>query len=317
MNDETSRIGKKVIEFQDVDFAYGEKQILSHFNLLLQNKDRLGIVGDNGVGKSTLLNLIAGQLQPQSGQVIIGETVRVAYFSQQIEGLDESKRVINYLQEVAEEVKTGSGTTSIAELLEQFLFPRSSHGTLIEKLSGGEKKRLYLLKLLLEKPNVLLLDEPTNDLDIATLTVLENFLQGFAGPVITVSHDRYFLDKVASKILAFEDGQVREFFGNYTDYLDEKAFRQSSTAISQKKEKEKPVKAREQKKRMSYFEKQEWETIEADIEKLEARIATIETEMEQNGSDFTKLSELQKELDDKNEQLLEQYERYEYLSELE
>ena len=317
MNFETSRIGKKVIEFQDVDFAYGDKQILSHFNLLLQNKDRLGIVGDNGVGKSTLLNLIAGQLQPQSGKVIIGETVRVAYFSQQIEGLDESKRVINYLQEVAEEVKTGSGTTSIAELLEQFLFPRSSHGTLIEKLSGGEKKRLYLLKLLLEKPNVLLLDEPTNDLDIATLTVLENFLQGFVGPVITVSHDRYFLDKVASKILAFEDGQVREFFGNYTDYLDEKAFRQSSAAISQKKEKEKPVKAREQKKRMSYFEKQEWETIEADIEELEVRIATIETEMEQNGSDFTKLSELQKELDDKNEQLLEKYERYEYLSELE
>ena len=317
MNFETSRIGKKVIEFRDVDFAYGDKQILSHFNLLLQNKDRLGIVGDNGVGKSTLLNLIAGQLQPQSGQVIIGETVRVAYFSQQIEGLDESKRVINYLQEVAEEVKSGSGTTSIAELLEQFLFPRSTHGTLIEKLSGGEKKRLYLLKLLLEKPNVLLLDEPTNDLDIATLTVLENFLQSFSGPVITVSHDRYFLDKVASKILAFEDGQVREFFGNYTDYLDEKAFRQSSAAISQKKEKEKSVKAREQKKRMSYFEKQEWETIEADIEELEARIATIETEMEQNGSDFTKLSELQKELDDKNEQLLEKYERYEYLSELE
>jgi len=317
MNFETSRIGKKVIEFQDVDFAYGDKQILSHFNLLLQNKDRLGIVGDNGVGKSTLLNLIAGQLQPQSGQVIIGETVRVAYFSQRIDGLDESKRVINYLQEVAEEVKSGSGTTSVAELLEQFLFPRSSHGTLIEKLSGGEKKRLYLLKLLLEKPNVLLLDEPTNDLDIATLTVLENFLQSFAGPVITVSHDRYFLDKVASKILAFEDGQVREFFGNYTDYLDEKAFRQSSAAISQKKEKEKPVKAREQKKRMSYFEKQEWETIEADIEKLEARITAIETEMEQNGSDFTKLSELQKELDDKNEQLLEKYERYEYLSELE
>ena len=314
MNFETSRIGKKVIEFRDVDFAYGDKQILSHFNLLLQNKDRLGIVGDNGVGKSTLLNLIAGQLQPQSGQVIIGETVRVAYFSQRIEGLDESKRVINYLQEVAEEVKSGSGSTSIAELLEQFLFPRSSHGTLIEKLSGGEKKRLYLLKLLLEKPNVLLLDEPTNDLDIATLTVLENFLQGFAGPVITVSHDRYFLDKVASKILAFEDGQVREFFGNYTDYLDEKAFRQSSTAISQKKEMEKPVKAREQKKRMSYFEKQEWETIEADIEELEARIAAIEMEMEQNGSDFTKLSELQKELDDKNEQLLE---KYEYLSELE
>ena len=317
MNFETSRIGKKVIEFQNVDFAYDQKTILSQFNLLIQNKDRIGIVGDNGVGKSTLLNLIAGKLRPQAGQLIIGETVRIAYFSQQIEGLDESKRVINYLQEVAEEVKIGSGTTSIAELLEQFLFPRSTHGTLIEKLSGGEKKRLYLLKLLLEKPNVLLLDEPTNDLDIATLTVLENFLQGFAGPVITVSHDRYFLDKVASKILAFEDGGVREFFGNYTDYLDEKAFLAESSAISQKTEKEKSTKVREDKKRMTYFEKQEWETIEADIEALEGRIAEIEAAMQENGSDFARLSELQQELDEQNEKLLEKYERYEYLSGLE
>ena len=317
MNFETSRIGKKVIEFQNIDFAYEQKPILSQFSLLIQNKDRIGIVGDNGVGKSTLLNLIAGKLQPQAGQLIIGETVRVAYFSQQIEGLDESKRVINYLQEVAEEVKIGSGTTSIAELLEQFLFPRSTHGTLIEKLSGGEKKRLYLLKLLLEKPNVLLLDEPTNDLDIATLTVLENFLQGFAGPVITVSHDRYFLDKVASKILAFEDGGIREFFGNYTDYLDEKAFLAESSAISQKTEKEKSTKVREEKKRMSYFEKQEWESIEDDIEALEERISEIEAAMQENGSDFARLSELQQELDEQNEKLLEKYERYEYLSGLE
>ncbi|WP_061593112.1 ABC-F family ATP-binding cassette domain-containing protein [Streptococcus gordonii] len=317
MNFETSRIGKKVIEFQNIDFAYDQKPILSQFSLLIQNKDRIGIVGDNGVGKSTLLNLIAGKLQPQAGQLIIGETVRVAYFSQQIEGLDESKRVINYLQEVAEEVKIGSGTTSIAELLEQFLFPRSTHGTLIEKLSGGEKKRLYLLKLLLEKPNVLLLDEPTNDLDIATLTVLENFLQGFSGPVITVSHDRYFLDKVASKILAFEDGGIREFFGNYTDYLDEKAFLAESSAISQKTEKEKSTKVREDKKRMTYFEKQEWETIEADIEALEERISEIEAAMLENGSDFARLSELQQELDEQNEKLLEKYERYEYLSGLE
>ena len=317
MNFETSRIGKKVIEFQNVDFAYDQKPILSQFSLLIQNKDRIGIVGDNGVGKSTLLNLIAGKLQPQAGQLIIGETVRVAYFSQQIEGLDESKRVINYLQEVAEEVKISSGTTSIAELLEQFLFPRSTHGTLINKLSGGEKKRLYLLKLLLEKPNVLLLDEPTNDLDIATLTVLENFLQGFSGPVITVSHDRYFLDKVASKILAFEAGGIKEFFGNYTDYLDEKAFLAESSAIFQKTEKEKSTKVREVKKRMTYFEKQEWETIEADIETLEGRIAEIEVAMQENGSDFARLSQLQQELDEQNEKLLEKYERYEYLSGLE
>ncbi|WP_117276285.1 ABC-F family ATP-binding cassette domain-containing protein [Streptococcus intermedius] len=316
MNFETSRIGKKVIEFKDVDFAYGDKKILSHFNLLIQNKDRLGIVGDNGVGKSTLLNLIARKLVPQSGELVIGETVRVAYFSQQIERLDGSKRVINFLQEVAEEVKIGNGTTSIAELLEQFLFPRSTHGTLIEKLSGGEKKRLYLLKLLLEKPNVLLLDEPTNDLDIATLTVLENFLQGFAGPVITVSHDRYFLDKVADKILAFEVGTIREYFGNYTDYLDEKAFLAESSAISKKTGKEKTVKVREEKKRMSYFEKQEWETIEGDIEVLEERISEIESTMQENGADFVRLSELQKELDEQNEKLLEKYERYEYLSTL-
>ncbi|BAM23736.1 ABC-F family ATP-binding cassette domain-containing protein [Streptococcus intermedius] len=316
MNFETSRIGKKVIEFKDVDFAYGDKKILSHFNLLIQNKDRLGIVGDNGVGKSTLLNLIARKLVPQSGELVIGETVRVAYFSQQIEGLDGSKRVINFLQEVAEEVKIGNGTTSIAELLEQFLFPRSTHGTLIEKLSGGEKKRLYLLKLLLEKPNVLLLDEPTNDLDIATLTVLENFLQGFAGPVITVSHDRYFLDKVADKILAFEVGTIREYFGNYTDYLDEKAFLAESSAISKKTGKEKTVKVREEKKRMSYFEKQEWDTIEGDIEVLEKRISEIESTMQENGADFVRLSELQKELDEQNEKLLEKYERYEYLSTL-
>ncbi|HFI0664584.1 ABC-F family ATP-binding cassette domain-containing protein [Streptococcus sp. P25B114] len=317
INFETSRIGKKVIQFEQVSFSYPGKPILQDFSLLIQNKDRIGIVGDNGKGKSTLLNLIAGDLQADAGKVDIGETVRIGYFSQDIRGLDESKRVINFLQEVAEEAKTTSGMVSIAELLEQFLFPRNTHGTLIEKLSGGEKKRLYLLKILLERPNVLLLDEPTNDLDIATLTVLEHFLQGFAGPVITVSHDRYFLDKVANKILAFEDGGIQTFFGNYTDYLDEKAFLASSSAISLEKPKEKIEKVRENKKRMSYFEKQEWATIEDEIAGLEERIEAIEAEMLTCGSDFTKLSDLQKELDQKNEQLLEKYERFEYLSEME
>ncbi|CYX26369.1 ABC-F family ATP-binding cassette domain-containing protein [Streptococcus suis] len=317
INFETSRIGKKVINFENVSFSYPDKPILKDFNLLIQNKDRIGIVGDNGKGKSTLLNLIAGNLQADSGKVDIGETIRIGYFSQTIKGLDESKRVINFLQEVAEEAQTTSGMVSIAELLEQFLFPRNTHGTLIEKLSGGEKKRLYLLKILLQRPNVLLLDEPTNDLDIATLTVLEHFLQGFTGPVITVSHDRYFLDKVANKILAFEDSGIETFFGNYTDYLDEKAFLASSSAISLEKPKEKTEKVKENKKRMSYFEKQEWATIEEDIAGLEERIAAIEAEMLTCGSDFTKLSDLQKELDEKNDLLLEKYERYEYLSELE
>ncbi|HEM3202120.1 TPA: ABC-F family ATP-binding cassette domain-containing protein [Streptococcus suis 8830] len=317
INFETSRIGKKVINFENVSFSYPDKPILKDFNLLIQNKDRIGIVGDNGKGKSTLLNLISGDLQADSGKVDIGETIRIGYFSQTIKGLDESKRVINFLQEVAEEAKTTSGMVSIAELLEQFLFPRNTHGTLIEKLSGGEKKRLYLLKILLQRPNVLLLDEPTNDLDIATLTVLEHFLQGFTGPVITVSHDRYFLDKVANKILAFEDSGIETFFGNYTDYLDEKAFLASSSAISLEKPREKTEKIKENKKRMSYFEKQEWATIEEDIAGLEERIAAIEAEMLTCGSDFTKLSDLQKELDEKNDLLLEKYERYEYLSELE
>lgn len=321
INFETSRIGKKVVNFEHVDFAYeAGKQILSDFNLIMQNRDRIGIVGDNGVGKSTLLNLINGDLVPTAGVLDIGETVRIGYFSQQIKDMDESKRVINYLQEVADEVKTTVGTTSITELLEQFLFPRSTHGTQIAKLSGGEKKRLYLLKILIEKPNVLLLDEPTNDLDIATLTVLENFLNGFGGPVVTVSHDRYFLDKVANKILAFEDGVVREFFGNYTDYLDEKAFLQEQSALLEKEKAQASVKVekvKEDKKRMSYFEKQEWATIEDEIADLEARIEEIEAAMLENASDYGQLASLQRDLDATNESLLEKYERYEYLSELE
>lgn len=321
INFETSRIGKKVVNFEHVDFAYEDgKQILSDFNLIMQNRDRIGIVGDNGVGKSTLLNLINGDLVPTAGVLDIGETVRIGYFSQQIKDMDESKRVINYLQEVADEVKTTVGTTSITELLEQFLFPRSTHGTQIAKLSGGEKKRLYLLKILIEKPNVLLLDEPTNDLDIATLTVLENFLNGFGGPVITVSHDRYFLDKVANKILAFEEGGVREFFGNYTDYLDEKAFLQEQSALLEKEKEQASVKVekvKEDKKRMSYFEKQEWATIEDEIADLEAKIEEIEAAMLENASDYGQLATLQRDLDAANETLLEKYERYEYLSELE
>ncbi|MCB2833493.1 ABC-F family ATP-binding cassette domain-containing protein [Streptococcus dysgalactiae] len=320
MTFETSRIGKKVIHFEDLSFAYGDRQLIKDFNLIIQNKDRIGIVGDNGVGKSTLLNLINGDLEPTSGKLDIGDTIRVGYFSQQLKDMDETKRVINYLQEVADEVKTSVGTTSISELLEQFLFPRSSHGTLIAKLSGGEKKRLYLLKMLIEKPNVLLLDEPTNDLDIATLTVLENFLANFAGPVITVSHDRYFLDKVATKILAFEEGDIRVFYGNYSDYLDEKVFEKETVEADLVKAtviEEVPLPPKEERKRMSYLEKQEWAQIEDTIATLETQIEDIEHQMLEVASDYGQLAQLQRDLEQRNKDLLEAYERFDYLSGLE
>ena len=311
----TARIGKKVINFDHVNFAYGaDKTILNDFSLIVQNTDRIGIVGNNGTGKSTLLNLISGDLTPDSGSVEIGETIKIGYFSQQIRGLDESKRVINFLQEVADNAQTSSGESiSVVNLLEQFLFPRTTHGTLIEKLSGGEKKRLYLLKILLQQPNVLLLDEPTNDLDIATLTVLENFIQHYQGVVITVSHDRYFLDKVAKKLLVVDKGTITEVHKLYSDYLTDKLSDEKIFAKTESKPvvKEKVV----EKRRMSYAEKQEWATIETDIAALEEAIASIEAEMAENGADFTKLGDLQASLDDKNADLLAMYERYEYLSE--
>lgn len=315
INVATARIGKKVINFDYVNFAYGaDKTILNDFSLIVQNTDRIGIVGNNGTGKSTLLNLISGDLTPDSGSVEIGETIKIGYFSQQIRGLDESKRVINFLQEVADNAQTSSGESiSVVNLLEQFLFPRTTHGTLIEKLSGGEKKRLYLLKILLQQPNVLLLDEPTNDLDIATLTVLENFIQHYQGVVITVSHDRYFLDKVAKKLLVFDKGTITEVHKLYSDYLTDKLSDEKIVAKTESKPvvKEKVV----EKRRMSYAEKQEWATIETDIAALEEAIASIEAEMAENGADFTKLGDLQASLDDKNADLLAMYERYEYLSE--
>ena len=308
----TTRLGKKVINFENAAFAFPDRPIFSDLNWIVQNKSRVGIVGDNGVGKSTLLNIIAGELELTSGTMDIGETVKIGYFSQEIRGLEEDKRIINFLEEVASASQNTSGETiSIVNLLEQFLFPRSTHGTLIRKLSGGEKKRVYLLKILLTQPNVLLLDEPTNDLDIATLTVLEDFLAKFPGAVITVSHDRYFQDKVSNELLAFEDGKINHLFGAYSDYLATKVAAPVKVATPKV-----DTRVREDvKPKMTWAEKQEWATIEEDIAKLEERIEEIDSEMNENGSDAGMLSTLQKELDQVTTELETKYERWEMLSE--
>ncbi|MFK4896240.1 MAG: ABC-F family ATP-binding cassette domain-containing protein [Lactococcus petauri] len=308
----TTRLGKKVINFENAAFAFPDRPIFSDMNWIVQNKSRVGIVGDNGVGKSTLLNIIAGELELTSGTMDIGETVKIGYFSQEIRGLEEDKRIINFLEQVASASQNTSGETiSIVNLLEQFLFPRSTHGTLIRKLSGGEKKRLYLLKILLTQPNVLLLDEPTNDLDIATLTVLEDFLAKFPGAVITVSHDRYFQDKVSNELLAFEDGKINHLFGAYSDYLATKVAAPVEVAAPKV-----DTRVREDAKpKMTWAEKQEWATIEEDIAKLEERIEEIDSEMNENGSDAGMLSTLQKELDQVTTELETKYERWEMLSE--
>ncbi|MBU5243652.1 ABC-F family ATP-binding cassette domain-containing protein [Lactococcus lactis] len=318
LNIASSRLGKKVINFKNAAFSYPDRPIFKDFELIVQGHSRLGIVGDNGVGKSTLLNIIDGELALTDGILEIGETVKIGYFSQEIRGLDENKRMINFLEEVASAAHNNSGENiSIVNLLEQFLFPRSSHGTLISKLSGGEKKRLYLLKILLLQPNVLLLDEPTNDLDIATLTVLENFLGSFPGAVLTVSHDRYFQDKVSNELLAFEDGQINHYFGAYSDYLAVKMEEKSADKAVSKIENPISTDKTENtdKTKLTYMEKKEWETIESQIAEIEERISEIDTEMNENGSNTELLLDLQKELDNKTKELEEKYERWEYLSE--
>lgn len=318
LNIASSRLGKKVINFKNAAFSYPDRPIFKDFELIVQGHSRLGIVGDNGVGKSTLLNIIDGELALTDGILEIGETVKIGYFSQEIRGLDENKRMINFLEEVASAAHNSSGENiSIVNLLEQFLFPRSSHGTLISKLSGGEKKRLYLLKILLLQPNVLLLDEPTNDLDIATLTVLENFLGSFPGAVLTVSHDRYFQDKVSNELLAFEDGQINHYFGAYSDYLAVKTEEKSADKAVSKIESPIITDKTENtdKTKLTYMEKKEWETIESQIAEIEERISEIDTEMNENGSNTELLLDLQKELDNKTKELEEKYERWEYLSE--
>ena len=312
----SQRLGKQVLEIKNGDFTIGQQAILTNFDLLIQANERLGITGENGAGKSTLLNILAQRLPLDHGTLIVGETVRLAYYTQQNEEMNPETRMIAYLQEAAEAVSRKDGSQiSVAELLERFLFPRHSHGTKIGKLSGGEKRRLYLLKLLVGQPNVLLLDEPTNDLDIDTLTILEDYLHSFPGAVITVSHDRYFLDKVAEKLLIFEgNAQIRSYYCSINDYLRESSSEEQLKMIA-KKEMIQIVEPKKEKQKLSYMEQKEWETIEDDIAGLEAKIETLTEEMNHQGSNFTELQKIQTAISEVEAQLEEKMNRWEYLSE--
>ena len=314
LNLATQRLGKKVLEIKDGSYRINDQTLLEHLDLLIQSRERLGITGKNGAGKSTLLNILAGRIPLDSGTMSIGETVHLAYYTQENEEMAPDKRMIAYLQEAAEEAKTADGSQiGVAELLERFLFPRFMHGTLIGKLSGGEKRRLFLLKLLIQQPNVLLLDEPTNDLDIATLTILEDYFRSFPGAVITVSHDRYFLDKVADKLLVFQgNGKQELYYGNMSSYLlKQKELQQPAEKVKPKTQSKEPA----GKKKLSYMEQKEWETIEEDIAELEEKISLLQEEMNHQGDNFTRLQELQNDVSETEAQLEEKMARWEYLSE--
>lgn len=315
------RLGKKVIQINDATLSVDNHKIIDGLNLLIQAGDRIGITGVNGAGKSSFLNTIAGIRKLDSGTITIGETVKLGYYRQQTEDIPGDKRIINYLNEVAEEiVNTDGERISTTSLLEQFLFPRFMHGTLIRKLSGGEKRRLYLLKLLMEQPNVLLLDEPTNDLDIGTLTVLEDYLDNFAGTVITVSHDRYFLDKVADNLLIFQgNGKIDRYTGMFTEYLKHEADNNNLVNKAKKHTDAETVEESEkgnkkEKVKLTYAERLEYEKLEAEIEDMEAKKSKFQAEMlEVDGSDYGKLGELQQKIDELDMMVLEKMERWEEL----
>lgn len=311
------RLGKKVIELKDASLILENHKIIDHFSELIQASDRIGITGKNGAGKSSLLNAIAGKLPLNSGELLMGETVKLGYYQQQTEPIPGDKRMISYLNEIGENVENKHGERiSTTQLLEQFLFPRFMHGTLIRQLSGGEKRRLYLLKLLMQQPNVLLLDEPTNDLDIGTLTVLEDYLESFNGAVITVSHDRYFLDKVADQLLIFEgDAKINRYTGLFTAYLANNSMEDDTIATTKNKSSESDVISDDDSKvKLTYAEQKEFETIEQLIDDLEATKEKAENDMAKtNGNDFVALSELQVLIDKLDVEIEEKMNRWDYL----
>lgn len=315
LNSVSTRLGKKTVELQGVGKQFGGQWFVKDFDLLLPRGARVGIVGPNGCGKSTLLKLITGSLQPDTGSVVLGETVKLGYFSQECEEMDPSLRVIDYIRGIAENIRTPDGTLSASQMLEKFLFPPDLQWNTISRLSGGERRRLFLLRVLMDAPNILLLDEPTNDLDIQTLRILEEYLDGFEGAVVTVSHDRYFLDRVVESIYAFEPGgTLRQYLGGYSDYerlrVQEKPVGEAkSKAAREPREKTRRLK-------FSYKEQLEFEGIDGEIAALEEDLAETERQIEQQASDYTKLEELLARKEELTARLDEKTERWVYLNEL-
>ncbi len=334
----SSRLGRTTVELDHLCKAYGDKTLIKDFTYIFLKNDRVGIIGPNGSGKSTLMKMIAGWVQPDGGTIEIGQTVKMGYFSQENEAMDESLKVIDYIKNVAEYVQTKDGSVSASMMLERFLFPSSVQYTTIDRLSGGEKRRLYLLRILMDAPNVLLLDEPTNDLDIRTLTILEDYLDSFQGIVITVSHDRYFLDRIVRRIFAFEgNGKITKYEGGFTDYqaavlrkeVEAEAMAVGNPKAGVKSDKLKDEKSEEDSKsskktwnggpkklRFTYQEQKDWDVIESQIEKLEEEIAGLEVQMEKAASDFVKLKELMDRKAQAESELDAKMERWMYLNDL-
>ena len=330
MSSVSTRMGRKTIELEHLTMVYGDRVLFRDYNYIFLKNDRIGIIGENGCGKSTLLKIIVGEETPKEGTVTIGDTIQIGYFSQDSRKMDENMRVIDYVKEVGEYITTTEGKITAAMMLERFLFDGNMQYSLIGKLSGGERRRLQLLRVLMSAPNVLILDEPTNDLDIQTLTILEDYLDHFDGIVITVSHDRYFLDRIVRRIFAFEaNGHIQQYEGGYSDYLIAYELRygqepgsETNTTASCKtespsvKEQKNAGRKQQTKLKFSYKEQREFETIESDIEELENKIADLEAEMMANASSYGKLSELTKEKEEKEALLEQKMERWEYLTEL-
>ena len=310
----SSRLGKKIIELKDVSKSFGGRSIVERFSYNLLRNDRIGIVGRNGAGKSTLLHLIAGELAPDSGTVDIGATVKIGHFSQEGRELDLNQRVYDFIHDIADEVRTDEGTFTANQMMERFMFPGDLQSVPIGRLFGGERRRLYLLSVLMEAPNVLLLDEPTNDLDVMTLSILEDYLQGFPGPILVVSHDRFFLDKLAESVFEVRDGEILRYTGNWSDWQRKR--REEETPAKAEKPKAAAERPRERKLKFTFKEQMEFDTIDDDIAALESQLAECQAAQGQCGSDYVKLQELQAQQEELEARLEEKTERWVYLNEL-